>query len=94
MFGTNCPPFPLSSVKAIENMRTIERRRAMNRMTSFVSAQHEPQEVLQAKVEHLEEWVRELLVKNQLLRMALLAERARAQSISHSRDLTTDSMIG
>jgi hypothetical protein len=94
MFGTNCSPFPPSSVKAIESKQPIERRRAMNRMMSLVSRQQDPQEVLQAKVEHLEEWVRELLVKNQILRMALLAERARAQSNGHSRNLTTDPMIG
>lgn len=66
----------------------------MNRMIALVSGQQEPQVDWQAKVEHLEEWVRELLMKNQTLRMALLAERARVQSGGHSLDLTADSLIG
>ncbi|MGB6690005.1 MAG: hypothetical protein WBE76_19380 [Terracidiphilus sp.] len=66
----------------------------MNRTITLVSGQEEPQEDWQAKVAHLEEWVRELLLKNQTLRMALLAERARAQSSGNSRNLIADSLAG
>jgi hypothetical protein len=66
----------------------------MNRKIASVSEQVGPQEAWQAKVENLEDWVRELLLKNQALRMALLTERARVQSGGHSLDLTADSLIG
>jgi len=66
----------------------------MNRMIATVSGHEEPQEDWQAKVEHLEEWVRELLLKNQNLRMALMAERARIQGSGHSRELTATSLAG
>jgi hypothetical protein len=75
-------------------MQAIERRRAMNRMIALVSGQQESQEFLQAKVEHLEEWVRDLLLKNQTLRMALLAEKASMPSNGHSGELAADSLIG
>jgi hypothetical protein len=65
----------------------------MNRTMSFAIGQQEPQEDWQTRVEHLEEWVRELLMKNQTLRMALLAEKAKAQNDGHFACLTADSLI-
>jgi hypothetical protein len=74
-------------VKPIENLRFTERRHAMNRMTALATEQAGPMEDWQAKVAHLEEWVCDLLMTNQALRMELQAERARVQVsvISHDR---------
>jgi hypothetical protein len=48
----------------------------MNRMIALVNEQEGAQEDWQAKVERLEQCMCELLLKNQKLRTALLAERA------------------
>jgi hypothetical protein len=64
-----------------------ERSRAMNPMNALVHEQEQPQEDWQAKVEHLEQCVCSLLLKNQTLRMELQAERAKAEDSSDSHDL-------
>jgi hypothetical protein len=63
----------------------------MNRMTTLVSGLEGAQEDWQAKAERLERCVCELLLKNQTLRMALDAERSRAEDGGHSHDLFADS---
>lgn len=51
----------------------------MNRMTALAIEQEKPREDWQSKVTHLEEWVCDLLMTNQALRMELQTERARVQ---------------
>jgi len=66
----------------------------MNRMMGLVSRREEPQEDWQAKVEQLEKCVCELLLTNQTLRMALLAERANAPDFGDAGDLSLISLVG
>lgn len=66
----------------------------MNRMIALVNEQVEAQEDWQAKVEHLEQYVCELLIKNQTLRMALLAEQERVQGGGYSQPLSVFSSNG
>ena len=66
----------------------------MNRMTALITEQVEAQEDWQAKVEHLEQYVCELLIKNQTLRMALQTERARVQGSGYSLALSAFSSNG
>jgi hypothetical protein len=71
----------------VDRKQTLrEKENAMNRMTALVSEQEGPKEDWQAKVAHLEEWVCDLLMTNQTLRMALQAERARIEDHGHSYD--------
>ena len=66
----------------------------MNRMTALVSKQEGPMEDWQAKVAHLEEWVCDLLMTNQTLRMALQAERERVPDSGYSHEPFAVSSIG
>jgi hypothetical protein len=63
-------------------------------MIAHASGQEEPQEDRQSQVEHLEEWVRELLYKNQALRIALQTERARAEGSGSPREVDAYSTTG
>jgi hypothetical protein len=66
----------------------------MNSMITLVSEQMETQEDWQAKVEHLELYVCELLIKNQTLRMALQAERTRVEGHGYAQALSAFSSNG
>ena len=56
----------------------------MSRMNALVTEQQVSIGDWQAKVAHLEEWVCDLLMTNQTLRMALQVERTRVQESGHS----------
>jgi hypothetical protein len=56
----------------------------MNRRIAIVSEQVESQQDWQTKVEHLEQYVCELLIENQTLRMALQTQRANGQGSGYS----------
>jgi hypothetical protein len=66
----------------------------MNRMTAIASEQEQPQEDWQAKVERLQELVCSLLLRNQMLRLALQDEMAGAQGAGNSEDFFASSSIG
>jgi hypothetical protein len=93
-FGTRGLPNSHSTVKAFETRSFTKRRQAMNRMIGLVSRQDEQQEYWQAKVEQLEKYVCELLLKNQTLRMELLAERGEPQDEGDFGDLLLNSLVG
>lgn len=66
----------------------------MNRMNTLVTEQEASMEDWQAKVAHLEDWVCDLLMTNQSLRMALQAERTRVLDSGHSQNAVALPSIG
>ena len=66
----------------------------MNRISALANGQVEAQEDWQAKVARLEESVCSLLLQNQTLRMALQAERAKAEGCVYPDDFFAGFSIG